>query len=157
MEALLSKNIYDRWHPYLLLCWVRLPEVWYCAESISSQYHTRGNHHSCDLYISCLKISPSFFWINFVQYHTALSQSPRSMLLRWVDLPAVSYCGESSHFLRLLHMPLKGQWHKNKCGFFFSEKGLNFVFLQKSSRIKFFSIVHTKIRHVTQVFNFTFF
>ena len=34
------------------------------------------------------------FWIS-MQYHTAQSHSPRSMKLRWVNLPAVSYTVES--------------------------------------------------------------
>ena len=37
----------------------------------------------------------SLSYSNFSGYITALSQSPRSMILRWVNLPAVSYCAES--------------------------------------------------------------
>ena len=55
----------------------------------------------------------------------------RGIVLRWVSLPAVWYCAESSHFLKLLHRPLKGQCHKKKCGFLFYLKRLHFVFSQK--------------------------
>ena len=49
----------------MILLSVNLLAVWYCADSISSQYDT------------------------------ALSQSPRSMILRWVNILAVWYCAES--------------------------------------------------------------
>ena len=60
-------------------------------------------------------------------------QSPRSHIPRQVKLARVAYPGESvspgcvthdpresnSHFLTHLHRPLKGQWHRNKCGLLF--------------------------------------
>ena len=64
------------------------------------------------------------------QYHTAGSQYPRSIILRGVY-------NEPGHFLKLLHRPLTGQCHKNKCGFLFYQKQLYFAFLQKNSRINF--------------------
>ena len=66
------------------------------------------------------------FWLRF-----------RRIFRFFLNLPAVSYCAESvslqyytvgshsrprevnSHFLKLLHRPLKRQCHKNKCGFLF--------------------------------------
>ena len=84
--------------------------------------------------------------------HTPASQFPRGCIPRQVSLPGVSYCSESispgymtlvshswpigvnSHFLKLLHRPLKGQFHENKCGCLFNYfKGLHFVFIQKRS------------------------
>ena len=39
--------------------------------------------------------------LNFSGYHTALNQSPRSMVLRWITLPAVSYwCDLSGSYLK---------------------------------------------------------
>ena len=43
-----------------------------------------------------VKISQSYS--NFSVYHTAQSQSPRSIILRRVNLPTVSYCAESCDF-----------------------------------------------------------
>ena len=40
-----------------------------------------------------VKFSPRYS--NFSEYITALSESPCSMILRWVSLPAVWYCAES--------------------------------------------------------------
>ena len=36
------------------------------------------------------------FFRSSAQYHTALSQVPRSIILRWVKFCAISYCAESS-------------------------------------------------------------
>ena len=45
-----------------------------------------------------------------LQYDTALSQSSRSIIhVLW----GVTH--DPSHFLKLLHRPLKGHCHKNKC------------------------------------------
>ena len=96
--------------------------------------------------------------------YSNLYESPRVIIPQQVYLPRVeypkesvsprvSYCAEAislgyatpashswprgvnSHFLKLLHRPLKGQCHKNKCVFFilqfYSIKGLHFVFMPK--------------------------
>ena len=53
------------------------------------------------------------------QYGTALSQSSWSIILHRVT-------HDPSHFLKLLHRPLKGQYHKNKSGFLFFYYIFNF-------------------------------
>ena len=67
----------------IILRWVRLPVVSYCAESVSPKYNT------------------------------ALSQSPRSIILRRVSLPAVLYCWGVNHdpgkpFLKTFAQAFKG-------------------------------------------------
>ena len=62
----------------------------YCAESISPWYS-----------IILRRVN-----LPAVLNHTGQSQSPRSMILRWVT-------HDPSHFLTLLHRPLKGQCQKN--------------------------------------------
>ena len=58
----------------MILRWVNLLAVWYCDESISSQYDT---------------LLSLFYFIFTSQYDTALSQSPCSMILRRVNLLAI--------------------------------------------------------------------
>ena len=55
------------------------------------------------------------------------------MILRGVTLYCTELRGVNSHFLLHSHRPLKGQWHKNKCGclFYYYSKGLHFSWLNQ--------------------------
>ena len=118
--------------------------VSYCTDSVLPGYDTLGSQ-------SRRSIIPRESW-NQIFHHISPgvaypgeSNSPDSHTP--ASLPGVWYPGESvspgyatrgvnSHFLKLLHSPLKGQCHKNKCGSFFYYKGLYFVFKQKLSGMK---------------------
>ena len=51
-----------------------------------------------------------FFKIDSAQYYTARSQALRSIILHRVTIQR----GVNSHFFKILHRPLQGQFHKIK-------------------------------------------
>ena len=163
---------------------VNLPGVSYPGESCDfSVFYLKG--HSNEIFglqfffiiqtwatDQWVKIFSRFCWVNqnfrknLPGYDIERSQPPRGIILRGVNLPwvsysgesispGVSYCGESispgyhtagSHswprgvnrqFLNCLHRPWKGQCNKNKYDSYSTNKGLHFAVLQKNSRIKF--------------------
>ena len=125
--------------PHMILRWVNLPTLAYCRES-------------CDLSRSCLKGQSNEIFDMF--FHNSSLSGPLSNGLKyfrfwlrflelfiWISrdwLRAVSYCGESSHFLKLLHRTFRDSVTKIIVDSYSTKKGIYFVFLQKSSRTKFF-------------------
>ena len=84
----------------MILRWVNLPAVSYCWESISPQYHARS-HVTFPYPIqrnSPTRFSTCFFLLHNSSLPETLTKSfstQRSIILRWVNLPAVWYWGES--------------------------------------------------------------
>ena len=91
---------------------------------------------------------------SMIWFHTGLSQSPCSMILRWVNLPvpAVSYCTSQSHswpqpFLKTYAQALKGTVsHKWMWILILLIKGYIF---SKSFRIHFFTLRSMILRRVS--------
>ena len=97
-------------------------------------------------------------WLRAVQYHTAQSQVPCSIILHGVTLHSM-LSRVNSYSFKLSLRPLKRKCHKNKCGFLFYSTvltkgyifyfftiGLNFFKTSHSIILRGVSIFYTKFR-----------
>ena len=98
----------------IILRWVSLAGVSYPGESILPGYHTPGSHVTKFFIISPPGCIPQQVKLTRVAY-------PGESVSPGYDTPGSHSrpLGVNSHFFKLLHKPLKGQCHKNKCGSFF--------------------------------------
>ena len=87
----------------------------------SAQYDTGQNFtpHSIILHRArlravsyCAESTNEFGGKSSAQYETAQSWTPRSIILSGITLHILR--GVNCHFFKVLHRPLKGQFHKNK-------------------------------------------
>ena len=138
----------------LILLGVNLPWVSHPGESFDFyESYIKGNSNEIINYFFSLHsnlpgpltngLKYFRFWLRLREVIQIFPKNLKGYDTAGVNLPGISYCRESvltlgvnRHILKLLHRPLKGQYHKNKCGFIFYRKGLHLAFLQKSTRIK---------------------